>query len=148
MMSKPEAPIQIALTGARDQKEVAAQIEAMQDWMVDAGCDPISAQQLAVVTDELLTNIVMYGQGSRYRAELQLVPQGQGFEAQLRLEDDGIAFDPTAAEEPGLPETLEEQPIGCFGIVFMRKMTDSQSYRRVDGNNILEIRKMCGFSNN
>jgi serine/threonine-protein kinase RsbW len=116
--------------------------------MVDAGCDPISAQQLAVVTDELLTNIVMYGQGSRYRAELQLVPQGQGFEAQLRLEDDGIAFDPTAAEEPGLPETLEEQPIGGFGIVFMRKMTDSQSYRRVDGNNILEIRKMCGFSNN
>ena len=146
MILQPEAPIRFTLSGAHDQHEVATQIEAMQDWMLEAGCDPVSAQQLATVTDELLTNFVMYGKGSHYQADLQLVPQGEGFQALLRLEDDGIAFDPTAANEPQMPESLEEQPIGGFGILFMRKMTDSQNYQRVEGRNVLEISKMCGLN--
>ncbi|MBR1503315.1 MAG: ATP-binding protein [Prevotella sp.] len=53
--------------------------------------------------------------------------------------DDGILFDPTSYPEPDLSLPADQREPGGLGIYFMRRMSDSLTYRREDGKNILTI---------
>jgi sigma-B regulation protein RsbU (phosphoserine phosphatase) len=57
------------------------------------------------------------------------------------ITDEGLPFDPT--ERPGADTTLrvEDRPIGGLGIHLVRHYMDSINYERIDGRNVLTLRK-------
>jgi len=58
---------------------------------------------------------------------------------QLRLEDEGPAFDPTQARHPGLPTTLDDATPGGLGLLLIRKAVSAWHYERLQGRNCLSL---------
>ena len=57
------------------------------------------------------------------------------------IRDKGKPFDPTAQDEADTTLSLEERPIGGLGIYLVRQLMDSINYERIDGQNVLTLRK-------
>jgi sigma-B regulation protein RsbU (phosphoserine phosphatase) len=55
----------------------------------------------------------------------------------LTVRDWGPGFDPTAADEPDLGQSMAERPLGGVGLVLVRSLTDDLTYRRLDDGNAL-----------
>lgn len=58
----------------------------------------------------------------------------------ITLSDDGIAFDPTAAPRPNIPDSAANASIGGLGIHMVRHAVDKMDYHRIGQENRLEIR--------
>jgi serine/threonine-protein kinase RsbW len=127
--------------------EVMPRVESVEAFLVQAGCTAASARNLAVVTEEILTNITRHawaGDGRGYCAvEVFAVVEAACVRVRLRTEDDGIAFDPTGAAPPDLAASLQERSVGGLGIVLIKTMTDTQTYRRVGARNVFEVARVC-----
>ncbi len=149
MSQAPGAPAlqALRLLGTREPAAVAALAEQVEEFARRCGCAAPAAQQLALVAEEVLTNIARHAwpdDAPRSFAVAVEARRGEdSVEVTLTTEDDGIPFDPTAAAAPDLEAALEDRPIGGLGIHFIRSMTDSQSYSRVEGSNRLILRKIC-----
>ncbi|UCE84144.1 MAG: ATP-binding protein, partial [Deltaproteobacteria bacterium] len=59
----------------------------------------------------------------------------------IRIEDDGMPFNPLKAEEPDCECPLEERRVGNLGIHLTKKYVDDMIYERRGDNNILILRK-------
>ena len=98
--------------------------------------------QLNLVLDEIFTNVVSYGiteQSSQSVVTFSIRHRGDAIE--VVVSDSGKAFDLTRAQDPNLDLPLEEKPSGGLGIFLVRQYTDSITYKREDGKNILTLTK-------
>jgi anti-sigma regulatory factor (Ser/Thr protein kinase) len=59
----------------------------------------------------------------------------------LTIDDDGIPFDPTQTSVTDLSVPADQRPPGGMGIILLHQMTDGLAYQRVNGHNILTIKK-------
>jgi serine/threonine-protein kinase RsbW len=59
----------------------------------------------------------------------------------MRIEDDGIPFDPVLTEAPDLECRIEDCKIGGLGIHLIKKLMDEIRYERVNDVNILYLKK-------
>jgi serine/threonine-protein kinase RsbW len=142
-----QAPKRLQFELHGDMQDVMQRVKAIQAFLLDAGCGAACAQQLAVVAEEILSNIIREAWAGRDAGHCGVVVDAAVREGSvhvgLRTEDDGIAFNPLEAEPPDLDASLDERSIGGLGILFVRTMTDTQAYHRTKGRNILEVRKLC-----
>ena len=101
--------------------------------------------RLNLVLDELVTNSVCYALPDIPEPELRLrlfVDQGS---VVAQLEDNGAAYNPfEEAPEPDTSLGLAERPIGGLGIFFVRKLTDSSIYERIDERNRITLKNGIG----
>ncbi len=101
--------------------------------------------RLNLVLDELVTNSVCYALPELTDPELRLrlfVDQGS---VVAQFEDNGEAYNPF--EEVPEPDTrlgLTERPIGGLGIFFVKQLTDSSTYERIDGRNRITLENVIG----
>jgi serine/threonine-protein kinase RsbW len=99
------------------------------------------ADALCVVLDELISNSIRHGLGEVPGHDISVALDYAGGEITVEIEDDGVAFDPTAAPAPVLAGTLAERKLGGLGIAFVRNLTDSIEYRRVAERNRVTLRR-------
>ena len=57
------------------------------------------------------------------------------------ISDSGTPFDPTAKAEVDTTLSVEERGIGGLGIHLIRQIMDTINYERVEGKNVLTLRK-------
>ncbi|OPZ83138.1 MAG: Serine/threonine-protein kinase BtrW [bacterium ADurb.Bin429] len=57
----------------------------------------------------------------------------------IALTDNGVPFNPLAADEPDIHAALADRKVGGLGIYFIRKVIDEVQYQRVDDRNILTL---------
>jgi len=96
---------------------------------------------LDVALDEVLSNIILYGFRDGAEHQICVDVRISADNLVLDVRDDGIAFDPLKAPEPDLSLDLDHRPIGGLGLHFIRTVLDDVTYRRVDGWNILTMKK-------
>ena len=101
--------------------------------------------RLNLVLDELVTNSVCYALPDLPEPELRLrlfVDQGS---IVAQLEDNGAAYNPfEEAPEPDTNLGIAERPIGGLGIFFVKQLTDSSTYERIDGRNRITLKHVIG----
>jgi anti-sigma regulatory factor (Ser/Thr protein kinase) len=90
---------------------------------------------LRLVIEELLTNVAKYA-GARGSVEVRVRAGADGIS--VRIEDDGVAFDPTAAVAPAAPTTIEAARVGGLGLKLVRASVRRMTYRRERGRNVVE----------
>ena len=106
------------------------------------GC-PIKAQmQIDVAIDELFGNIAHYA----YTPEVGLATVRFDVDKDppsviLTFIDNGVPYDPLAAEDPDVNLSASERKIGGLGVFLVKKTMDDVSYQYKDGQNILRIVK-------
>jgi anti-sigma regulatory factor (Ser/Thr protein kinase) len=98
--------------------------------------------QLNLAIEECFTNILAHGlKDRRGKGQITVRLSRQADQIVVRLEDDGLPFDPSQAAPPDLDCTLEERPEGGLGIYLTRQIMDAISYERCAGKNLLTLKK-------
>ena len=101
------------------------------------GLDGREAKRLRLAVEEAVANIINHGQATSIKFQATM----EDNQLVLTIDDDGQPFDPTASATTDFSIPADERPPGGLGIMFLHKMTDSLDYQRIDGHNILTIRK-------
>jgi anti-sigma regulatory factor (Ser/Thr protein kinase) len=114
-------------------KEIRRAMELVDEFQVHHGLADKDANAIHVVLDEVLSNSIRHGLASAASHAIAVTLELSEGEIKVEVEDDGIAYDPTQAPEPVLAGTLGERKAGGLGLTFMRSLTDSIEYRRIDG---------------
>ncbi len=94
-----------------------------------------------VVFDELLSNIIKYGYDDGALHEIHVALSASAAVIEIRIEDDGKAFDPLSLPEPDVSLPLAERPVGGLGIHFVRQLMDRVEYKRENNHNYLFLNK-------
>jgi anti-sigma regulatory factor (Ser/Thr protein kinase) len=121
--------------------EIRRATELVDEFKAHHGLADEDANAIHVVLDELLSNSIRHGLGGAASHAIAVALELSGGEILVEVEDDGVAYDPTQATAPVLANTLEERSLGGLGMAFVRQLTDSVEYRRVDGRNRLVLRR-------
>ena len=114
--------------------------DRINDELDMLGCPGKARAQIDVAIDEILSNIIRYAYprepGSvtvRYECEDGIFS--------ISFEDEGAQYNPLKKPDPDTSLPAEERKIGGLGIFLVKKTMDDMEYRRLDGRNVLTIRK-------
>jgi anti-sigma regulatory factor (Ser/Thr protein kinase) len=97
--------------------------------------------EMNLALDELFTNIISYGFSDQQEHTIKINITIEGDQLQMRIEDDGVPFNPLESKTPDFQCGIEECKIGGLGIHLIRKMMDDVQYKRVSDKNILLLRR-------
>jgi anti-sigma regulatory factor (Ser/Thr protein kinase) len=102
-----------------------------------AGLEKHKSEALKLATDEIATNIILYGYGnSKIEGTLDVIASIDARALTVILEDQAPAFDPFSIPTPdNLDAPLEERGIGGLGIMLARQSVDEFTYARVGNRN-------------
>ena len=125
---------------------VATEVEA---FCLGHGISHRDLNRFNLALEEVLTNVISYGfpAGGRHDIEVRIAwrPYDPN-EGALRatVSDDGVPFDPLAAEPPDLGRPVEQRKVGGLGIHLLRALADAIDYRRDGGRNVVTFRLRVG----
>ena len=110
-------------------------VEATQDFAVQCALEAGHAARLAIVVEELVTNLVEHG-GIGEEGLIELVLAHEGGVVQIMLSDTGHVFDPRGAQsDDEVPERG-----GGAGIDLVRAWTEIVDYGPDAGRNRLRLK--------
>jgi anti-sigma regulatory factor (Ser/Thr protein kinase) len=125
--------IQDDVSSLKDCLKAMEESQAYQDM-------PSTLQYVAeLVLDELVTNTIKYGGPGKHTIECDLKFDGR--EMEVVLTDDALPFDPWSVPPIAQLETdtVESLVVGGRGIHMLRNATDSRSYERIGGKNVVRV---------
>ena len=133
----------LAIRLANDLEELDRLSEALESFCTEQGFSPAQTYSLELALDEIVSNIIQYGAFDDIRERISILIRHDGDTSLIRVEDDGVAFNPLTAAPPELDVPLEERerPVGGLGIHIVSSVMDRVEYVRRDGKNILEMEK-------
>jgi anti-sigma regulatory factor (Ser/Thr protein kinase) len=121
--------------------EIRRATELVDEFRAHHGLADMDANAIHVVLDEILSNSIRHGLAGAASHAIAVTLELSEGEITVEVEDDGLAYDPTRAPAPVLAGTLDERKLGGLGVAFVRSLTDSIEYRRIDGRNRLVLRR-------
>lgn len=128
---------QVALTMRATMDDIHQLKPYIEGVTNQAGIDVKETKRLRLAVEEAVANIVNYSSATQITLQSRV---GEG-QLLLTIDDDGQPFDPTIGHTTDLSIPPDERPPGGLGIMLLHKMTDSLSYQRTQGHNILTIVK-------
>lgn len=115
--------------------------QKLEEFGESIGLSPKFIFETNLALDELFTNIISYGYSDKKVHHITVTISLQDNELLFSIEDDGVPFNPTEAEEPDLGCTIEECKIGGLGIHLAKNLMDEVCYQRCKDKNILTLKK-------
>jgi anti-sigma regulatory factor (Ser/Thr protein kinase) len=104
-----------------------------------AGLDSPDMNKLDLVLEEILVNIARYAyQGGA--GDVQVAYSAEAGSLLVEVTDAGRSFNPLDSAPPDLALGLADRPIGGLGVLLVKQIVGSLSYRRQDGQNKLSFR--------
>jgi len=92
-----------------------------------------------LVLEELISNIIYYSYRDDSEHDIKTDFSFDGQVIKIQIEDDGIEFNPLEVKMPDIDEPLESRQVGGLGIFFVRELTKSINYQRINNRNILSF---------
>jgi len=131
-----------------------SQTPRLSEW-VEGICeelelDPSTTMQVNLALEEAVVNVMKYAYADDVenaerpddaRGEVQIDAEANNKRLKIVITDQGQPFDPTSLGEVDTSLSAEERRIGGLGIHLIRRYMDSINYERVEGRNILTLRK-------
>lgn len=96
---------------------------------------------LNLVLEEAVSNVILYAYGKEEQKEISLVAYLSDNNLVFVLTDSGMEFDPTKVPDADVTLSAEEREIGGLGIFLIRQIMNTVEYQRIDGKNVLTMRK-------
>lgn len=99
------------------------------------------ASSLRLALEEVVVNVMNYAYPEGAKGRICVYADSNLKEVRFKVIDSGFPFDPTSVLEADTTLDAENRPIGGLGVHLARKLTDSISYSRRDGQNVLTLTK-------
>ena len=133
--------LQRSITLPNDIEEVP-QLAAFVDEVCEiVGFDMSTTMSLNLALEEAVVNVMSYAYPSGTTGNVNIEAMANDKRLKFVISDWGTPFDPTAEKEVDTTLSAEERPIGGLGIHLVRQIMDSINYERIDGMNVLTLRK-------
>jgi len=118
-----------------------AELERLSAF-VDAFCEleavpAETCSQLQVALEELVLNVIKYGECEPKKDAIRLAIRREGDELRAELSDTGVFFNPLDVPPPDLTGSVLDRPLGGLGIHLVRNLLQSIRYERCAGRNYL-----------
>ena len=97
--------------------------------------------EINLVMEEVFTNIIQYGFTGKAEHVIHISVSFGDSAVVIRIEDDGIPFNPLKTAPPDLDCTIEERDVGGLGIHLIKQYMDDIEYQRMGELNVLTIKK-------
>ena len=94
-----------------------------------------------LVIEEMVSNVIFYAYPKDVEGEIELEAEYDGNELCFVLSDSGKEFDPTQKEDANPDINPTEREIGGMGIYIVKNIMNEVSYQRLEGKNLLTMRK-------
>ena len=101
------------------------------------GVSDKSIFEMNLALDELFTNIISYGFKDHQEHTIKINIKVEDDMLDMRIEDDGIPFNPIESRTPDFQCGIEECKIGGLGIHLIKKLMGDIQYRRIGDKNVL-----------
>jgi serine/threonine-protein kinase RsbW len=97
--------------------------------------------QICLAMEEIVSNIISHAYTDDGVHWIKIAISHDKGMITIRLEDDGIPFNPLWALEPDCECPLEERQVGNLGIHLCKKVMDDMAYERFGNKNVLILKK-------
>ena len=133
--------MQHSITLTNDIQQVPQLADFVDMVCEEVGMDMAIAIQMNLAMEEAVVNVMDYAYPTGTVGNVTIEAESDDDQLQFTIIDSGTPFDPTAKEEVDTTLSAEERPIAGLGIHLVRQLMDSINYERIDGKNILTLRK-------
>ena len=133
--------IERSITLANDVQEVPRLADFVDEVCEALGFDMSVTMQMNLAIEEAVVNVMNYAYPAGHKGNVRIEAHANDMRLKFTIIDSGTPFDPTAKEEVDTTLSAEERPIGGLGIHLVRQLMDSINYERIDGKNVLTLRK-------
>ena len=115
--------------------------QKLQHFGEEVGLSAKALFQVCLALEEIVGNIISYGYTDDAVHWIHVgISHEQGILV-IRLEDDGVPFNPLWAQEPDCECPVEERKVGHLGIHLCKKVMDEMIYERSGDKNVLILKK-------
>jgi len=108
------------------QEAISALIESVTAYLVDCGIDAHAVHHMALVLDEMLTNVAVHGGAGNAAVSVGLTVSPDRVTAEVV--DGGEMFDPRVERTPNVSAGAEQRPIGGLGLWLVHRVTEDLAY--------------------
>ena len=129
------------ITLANDVQEIPQLASFVDEVCEELEISAAETMQLNLALEEAVVNVMNYAYPAGTKGMVEIEAQANDVRLKFVITDSGSPFDPTAREEVDTTLSVEERPIGGLGIHLVRQLMDSINYERLDGKNVLTLRK-------
>lgn len=137
--SSQNNPVRIELQNSIE--ELATAISALEEFAVSSHLDEAAAQAAEVVLDEMLSNIIRYGQVGPGLDPIILELYLDAGSLVICISDCGMPYNPFDRPPPDLDLPLEEREPGGLGVHLVKNLMDQCDYEYRDERNVVTMRK-------
>ena len=130
-----------SITLPNDVNETPRLATFIEEICMLADCDVATTMQINLAIEEAVVNVMNYAYPTGAYGEVTIDAVSDNHQLTFTIIDSGKPFDPTQRAEVDTTLSAEERAIGGLGIHLMRRYMDSVDYQRLDGKNILKLRK-------
>lgn len=116
---------------------LGALLHDLESGLTARGAPIATVSAVLIAADEVLSNILDHGAAT----VVEVAAEVRDGRIEVRIEDDGVAFNPLAAATPDTQLSIEEREIGGLGILLVRKLMDEVGYERSGKHNRLRFSK-------
>lgn len=114
-----------------DPQAIARLTDEVSKFLGDAEVDARACHHVALVIEEILTNVLDHGGNPDTKASVAIEVQPDQVSGQIV--DQGRPFDPRSAPSPDLQAPAEDRKIGGLGLHLVQELTSALDYRH-DGS--------------
>jgi serine/threonine-protein kinase RsbW len=125
-------------------EELERVLQFIEEIGDDLGLDMELVMNLKLVMEEMVSNVIFYAYPKGTEGTIELSVDGDEKELTFLLSDQGYEFDPTLKADPDLDVNPAERRLGDMGIFIVKNIMDSVTYQRLEGKNLLTMKKNIG----
>lgn len=123
-------------------ESIEAVTDFVNEYLEEIGCPMKAQMQLAVVIDEIFSNIAHYAYAPATGDAIVSVDfDSQSGSIVLSFSDEGVRYNPLTNIDPDITLSADERQIGGMGIFMVKKLTDQMVYEYTEGKNVLTVWK-------
>lgn len=124
-----------------DLRQIRPLNDFIKEFLERFGVEKSLARRLQLAVEEVVTNVVSYAYSPGTTGDISVEAFANERRLKFIISDEGVAFDPTTVANADTSLAIEERPIGGLGILLTRGLVDSVNYERLNGRNVLTLRK-------
>ena len=133
--------MEYTLTLHNDVQEVPLLARFIDTISEENAMDMEMSKNINLAVEEAVVNVMNYAYPKGTVGEVRIDASVTDGLLTLLISDSGTPFDPTVKKDPDINLPAEKRAIGGLGILLVRQIMDTVTYRYTDGKNVLTLVK-------
>lgn len=139
------SPSELSFTLRNQRGEIARMLVLLEGFCQAHAISEDDMFNVRLVLDEAVINVITHGYDDTAEHEIHVSLLLDANLLTIRVDDDGIEYNPLDAPAPRFDLPIEQRRIGGLGVHIMKALARSVEYRRVNDRNHLTIEMNIGL---